>query len=228
MGLRGVWAIGIALLLAGCTGLPVGEARSAAPSKPMSTGPMPTPTLGPTTTLGPTPTEPPRTPSADCVNPPLDIDSLIYQTDRVACYGAAEITVEASVGAIGAIDCNTSLEPAWFRCFAWVSLGPLNWGEGSLLTSATDASADGQQLARSSPAGPEYHGLPVWAVIHPASGLRRDELLGRSLTITGHFDDPAAQTCHYTDGSDPEETRRIVEDCRSIFVITGAQAITGT
>lgn len=191
----------VGLLLAGCAAgrgstSPEG---SSVPSGTVSASASPAPSVDPT----------------GCANPPR-IEDLVLQTDNLGCYGGDEITVDAFVGGIGAIDCAPSLQPEWFHCFAWVGLAPMP-ATSHYPTTLAVARPD-QLLA---PTGPG--GLPLFATIHPDSGIVAADLLNRWLRITGHFDDPAAQNCHYTEGSGLEDPAgSIVLGCRSLFVITAA------
>jgi len=161
------------------------------------------------------PSQPARTPSAECINPPRDLITLINQTDPVPCYGDTPITVDAEVIAVGAIDC-APIEPAWLGCAAWVALQPI----------AARAGTTGVVLAKTS--GPP--GLPqMFAAIHPETALEAIDLMGRPLRITGHFDDPAAQTCRQTEPvfeevtpPPPEET---IPGCQRMFVLTAFEQL---
>ena len=162
----------------------------------------------------PLPSEPARTPSAECINPPPDLLTLLNQTDPVACYGDAPITVEAEVVSIGAIDC-AAVEPAWFGCGAWVALQPIVVGvrtTGFVLAATTG------------PAAPPS----MFAAIHPETAVSSVDLLGERLRVTGHFDDPAAQTCVETQapfggpGTPPE---LVITYCRSLFVLTAFERV---
>jgi hypothetical protein len=159
--------------------------------------------------------EPPRTPSAECVNPPPDLLALINQTDPVPCYGDSPITVEAEVVDVGAIDCPP-IEPAWLGCGAWVALQPI----------AATAATTGIVLAKTS--GPP--GLPqLFAAIHPETALGADQIMGRPLRITGHYDDPAAQTCHQTGPVFGEVTppppEQVIPGCQRMFVMTAFEQL---
>lgn len=159
------------------------------------------------------PPEPARTPSAECINPPPDLLTLINQTDPVACYGDDPITVDAEVVPIGAIDC-APMVPAWMSCGAWVALQPI----------AAQARTTGFVLAKTS--GPP--GLPwMFAAIHPETALTAIDIQGRSLRITGHFDDPAAQTCRQTEPVFDEATPPPpdISGCRNLFVLTGFEQL---
>lgn len=156
---------------------------------------------------------PDRTPSTECINPPVDLLTLINQTDPVACYGDTELTVEAEPVVIGAIDC-AGVEPAWFGCGAWVALQPVVVGRqstGFLLAATT---------------GPP--GLPwMFATIHPETALSSMDILGERLHITGHYDDPAAQTCVETAApfGEPSDPADVIAGCRNLFVMTAFERI---
>lgn len=159
------------------------------------------------------PSEPARTPSAECINPPPDLLTLINQTDPVACYGDAPITVDAEVVGVGAIDC-APMVPEWMSCGAWVALQPI----------AAQASRNGFVLAATSgPRGP----LQLFAAIHPETALDSRDIIGRPLRITGHFDDPAAQTCRQTEPVFDETTPPPpdISGCRNLFVLTGFEQL---
>lgn len=151
-------------------------------------------------------------PSADqCINPPIDAITLVFQTDPVACYGGADLTFPAHfTGGVGAIDCPAELEPAWFACQAFVTLSGL----------PGTAQVPEVRLAARSRA-PFY-----FAVLHPRVESFRHQL-GGAVSVTGHFDDPAAQTCRYAIWSVPSESpppsEEVVLRCRSTFVITAME-----
>jgi hypothetical protein len=162
---------------------------------------------------GSLPSQPQRTPSAECINPPLDLLSLINQTDPVACYGDTPITVDAEVVAVGAIDC-APMVPAWMACGAWVALQPI----------APQPGAAGFVFARTS--GPS--GLPqMFVAIHPETNLEWSDIMGRQLRITGHFDDPAAQTCRQTAPIFDQATvpPPDISGCRNLFVLTAFEKL---
>lgn len=190
--LKGVaLAIGIALAQVACTAGPGTSSPNATPS-----------------TSGSLPSEPARTPSAECINPPPDLLTLLNQTDPVACYGDSPITVDAQVAPIGAIDC-AAVVPAWLACGAWVWLQPIG----------AHAARIGIVLAATS--GPDTAGM--FAAIHPDTNLIASDIVGRSLRITGHFDDPAAQTCRETQapfGGATTPPQQVIASCQAMFVLT--------
>lgn len=169
----------------------------------------PTPQATPSPTTAPT-TNPDRTPSAECFNPPPDILALINQTDPVACYGGAALTVGAHVFVLGgAIHCPGGLQPAWFSCESWIQLEPLGeTAEAPFLLAA-------------------LQGPFMFAALDPASGLKRNNLaiLAKfNALITGHYDDPAAQLCHITawpvGAGAPPAASEVIDGCRGTFVVT--------
>jgi len=159
------------------------------------------------------PSQPARTPSAECIDPPPDLRTLINQTDPAACYGDTPITIEAEVVGVGAIDC-APIEPAWMGCSALVALQPI----------AAAAATTGIVLAATT--GPP--GLPqMFAAIHPETALEADQIMGRPLRITGHFDDPAAQTCRQTEPIFDQATvpPPDTSSCRNLFVMTAFEQL---
>jgi hypothetical protein len=137
---------------------------------------------------------PSATLAAFCVDPPLDLE-LVIRADPVACFGNASLTVDGEVIA-GVADCpvTVTVEPVWLFC-PQTLLGLI--GETRKL------------------------GVPQLPLaVDPTSGV---SLAGPNpnVRVTGHFDDPAAQTCQATDapsGAAPEP--RNVERCRATFVVT--------
>lgn len=157
--------------------------------------------------------QPPRTPSAECITPPPDLLTLINQTDPVACYGDTPITVDAEVVGVGAIDC-APIEPAWMGCAALVALQPI----------AVQAGTTGFVLAATTgPNAPPQ----LFAAIHPETALEASQITGRPLRITGHFDDPAAQTCRQTEPVFDQATvpPPDISGCRNLFVLTGFEQL---
>lgn len=69
---------------------------------------------------------------------------------------------------------------------------------------------------------------PVWdrflfVAVDPASGVSLDEYFQTNVRVTGHFDDPAAQTCRETGrafGETPGPQAEAIETCRRNFVVT--------
>jgi hypothetical protein len=147
-------------------------------------------------------TSPSASPSEDCVNPPVDITSLVEAADPVACYGNAPITIEAEVIA-GIADCPVVVEPAWLSC-------PQTF---LMLVGET-----------------RKVGAPMLSVaVDPASGVSVGAP-NTDVRVTGHFDDPAAQTCRETErppqaGGTPEPAEATIEHCRRILVVTQVEPL---
>ncbi len=190
-------AVVLVLIVSACT-VAATPTPQATPSPATAATPSPTP--APTT-------DPERTPSAECFNPPPDILALINQTDPVACYGGAALTVGAHVTGVGAIDCPGGLQPAWFSCESWIQLEPLGeTAEAPFLLAA-------------------LQGPFMFAALDPASRLEpNNNLWGFNWLITGHYDDPAAQLCHYTawpvGAGAPPAASEVIDGCRRTFVVT--------
>lgn len=159
----------------------------------------PSPTASASPSASPSAEASPSTaPAADCVNPPVDLTSLIDVADPVACYGNASVTVDGEIIA-GVADCPVVIEPVWLSC-------PQNFvglvGETRKV------------------------GAPMLTVaIDPASGISLADP-NTNVRVTGHFDDPAAQTCQVTEplpsslGGTPEPSAQVIERCRMTFVVT--------
>jgi hypothetical protein len=148
---------------------------------------------------------------ADCVNPPPDVTTLIEQERPVACYGDAELTVQAHAATLsGVMDCPGALEPAWLAC---------GGQQVELFALQTGALPDVLLAAKVPNRGPS-----MWATVHPDSGLDLHRGLDGAVTVTGHFDDPAAATCRHTAWAESlgpaPPLAEVIAGCRSRFVIT--------
>ena len=167
------------------------------PTAPIG-GPSPSPsgvtTPSPSTSPSPLPT---ATPAADCVNPPVDITSLIDVADPVACYGRAPLTLDATWYGGGVADCPAAPEPAWLACSAF-SLQPVG---------------DTRKV-----------GAPqLFVAVDPSVSFSPSEPFS-PVRVTGHFDDPAAQTCRETQLGGGAQSlapaAETIELCRRTFVVT--------
>jgi hypothetical protein len=138
------------------------------------------------------------TPPADCINPPPDIATLSDQADPVACYGDAPIIVDAYLTGSGVVDWMVVIEPAWL---------------GNPTAGALYLVGETRKV-----------GAPFLLVgSDPASGVSLQEHFDSNVRITGHYDDPAAQTCVETGrafGETPGLAREAIEFCRRTFVVT--------
>jgi hypothetical protein len=143
--------------------------------------------------VAPSPT---TSPAADCVNPPIDITSLINMADPVACYGNADLTLDAEVVA-GIGGCPIVVEPTWLSC------------PQTLLMLVGETRKVGAST--------------LSVAIDPASGVSVGAP-NKNVRVTGHFDDPAAQTCRETErlevGGTPAPAKLTIEGCRRTFVVT--------
>lgn len=197
----------ILIMLAACGNVVVStftvvatESPSAATATPTASSPPPPPAAPPT------PSD--RTPSAECINPPVDVLTLAYQSDPVACYGDAPLIVDAYLTGVGVIDGPClAVEPAWLACGSWFALEVVRKA----------ATAPSIILA--------YVSIysPFFAAIDPIAEPR-DQFMESNVRVTGHFDDHAAGTCRFTAGSgwpNAEFTAAgLISSCRRLFVIT--------
>jgi hypothetical protein len=101
--------------------------------------------------------------------------------------------------------------PTWFLCQNLVELGPVS-GEAAM----------GFVLAARSTSP------SLTAALSPDLGMARADFPGGAVRVTGHYDDPAAQTCLHTElqADDPAQ-EEAVRVCRLTFVIGSVQQIVG-
>jgi len=205
------------VLLLGLVGLAVGCTQAGAPPtspaptaiaspSPSSSAPDSAPPSSAPPTQAATPAESPSAspaPSAGCVDPPPDLATIVAldAPARLACFGGSSLSFDATISK-PILDCGIGprVEPAWF-CLPGVFLA------------VPDASPDtGLQS--------------LDAYWDPASGLTPTSFTaGRTMRITGHFDDPAASTCHVASvpkGQSPEPPGAVVLGCREAFIVTAA------
>lgn len=156
---------------------------------------------------------PSTTPPVGCVNPPIDISTLIDMVptgpldpgvDPVACYGDNPLTFDATWYGGGVADCPAAPEPAWLACSAF----------------SLQAAGDTRKL-----------GAPqLFVAVDPSADLSSISEPYAQVRVTGHFDDPAAQTCRATQSFPgespepvavtPEPVAETIERCRRTFVVT--------
>ncbi len=191
----------IAVATAACGAGATSTVTSAAPSP---TRPAPT-----TDARTPSPSTSPSyssTPLAGCVNPPTDITTLIDLEstgpqvaggDPVACYGDAPLTFDATWLGGGEADCPAAPEPAWLACSAF----------------SLQAPGDTRKV------GPPQ----LFVAIHPSASPSIPSEPYAQVRVTGHFNDPAAQTCRETqlgDAATVAPAADTIERCRRVFVVT--------
>ena len=137
--------------------------------------------------------------ASGCVNPPPDLAAIVAlePAAQLACFGGSSLTFQATVlKPISDCGVGPRISPAWF-CLPGVFL-------------AVPGSSDS--------------GLPplaaYWA---PGSRLTPASFpIDKTIQIAGHFDDPAARTCHLssTSGPSPQPADAVVLGCRETFVVT--------
>ena len=140
---------------------------------------------------------------AGCVTPPVDFADLVEiqrseVVDPVACYGTAPLTFDAQWLNPGIADCPTAPEPAWLAC------------SGYTLRAVGETGKVGV---------PE-----LFVAIDPS--ITAFPGAGSTVRVTGHFDDPAAQTCHDTfalPDASPEPIEALVARCQRQLVITALE-----
>jgi hypothetical protein len=118
--------------------------------------------------------------------------------DPVACYGDAPLTFDATWYGGGVADCPSAPEPAWLACSAFT----------------LQAAGDTRKV-----------GAPQLGVaVDPSASLSIPAEPYAQVRVTGHFDDPAAQTCRETQLVGGAETlapaAEIIERCRRTLVVT--------
>lgn len=171
----------------------------------------PTPTAAPAATRSPAPTERPTpTPVEGAGICPTDSPLTVLQFSNAdpECFGGSELVIRG-----------------------WLDEPPGMGFEGPLIKPEWVAypAAGLPTLWTGRPVEPDHvcpaAGLPcAWFFLHlnPASGLDLD-ISPREITVTGHLDDPAAATCHYTyddnwEGDRPDDANAVAE-CRTKFIV---------
>ena len=121
--------------------------------------------------------------------------------DPVACYGDSPLSFDATWLGGGEADCPAAPQPAWLACSAF----------------SLQAPGDTRKV-----------GVPtLFVAIDPSASLSIPSGPYGQVRVTGHFDDPAAQTCHETQLGDAETLAPVtetIERCRRVFVVTEAVA----
>jgi hypothetical protein len=144
-------------------------------------------------------TLPSLSPALGCLDSPPDVNVLYDQTDPAACFGNAPLTFDGILSAAGVVDCPGSHEPAWIYCPA----------DGNV-----------QALGETRKVGAPF----LLVAVDPTGGVSLSQYsLGTNVRITGHFDDPAAQTCREVEpipGESPRPASEMIQVCRQTFVVT--------
>jgi hypothetical protein len=134
-------------------------------------------------------------PAGSCVESP-DLRALLSVTDPLGCYGSSELSLEGFLAPLGPYDPVLFVEPSWLCCPA------------DELTASRSAAYAGE--------------MGLWLVASPESGITLRDFMDTTVRIRGHFDDPAAGDCEYTEdyshlGVVPGDA---VIGCRRTFVAT--------
>ena len=124
------------------------------------------------------------------------------------CYGSGELSFVAFRAAPEGLGGTTAflVEPGWLDA-------DRTYGNGLMLTN---------ELA-------EYGYMSRWTDVRvpPELEERFGALYGHWVEVSGHFDDPAAATCHVTEG-DPETfppPAAVIDSCRNGFALTSIEPI---
>ena len=130
----------------------------------------------------------------------VSVAELLAQPDPLSAFGGTQLSMDVGLASVGAVDCPTSsgLQPDFFHCSHWVFVGTPG---GDYPTPDT----------------------AVFAVLHPAIAELGESAVDQLVTVTAHYDDPAASTCRLDpyEGPAPEPAPdEVVFDCRSTLVIT--------
>ena len=192
-------------------------ATSPGPSQPQAAVPSGSPQITnvpdrPSPVAAPSPTAVPNgTTPVTCGTKATDVNTLIAMAgaalqdpggDPVACYGDAPLTFDATWLGGGEADCPTAPEPAWLACSSFSMRAP----------------GDTRKVG-----GPD-----LFVAIHPSASLSIPNQPYAQVRVTGHFDDPAAQTCRETQLGDAETlapAADTIERCRRVFVVTEAEGL---
>ena len=206
--MRRIVRASLLILIAGCT--------TTGTAEPSATFPSPTVSLAPSPTLAPTPPPPsPSTPppsptsapsvAAGCPISPLRVDELL--ADGATCYGGQAVTVIgwlAPAWGIGGVE--SGIEPSWL---GEMPPDPVLWHQPR------------------NPNGCFDDDDCVWTFLHRAPGATGLDGPDRWVAVTGHFQDPVAETCLW--GGTicvPISTEDAIERCRGAFVVTAVEDTT--
>ena len=209
MHVQRILLIAICLTLWACAGTPP---RSVAPSTAPSVSDAPTVAQSSPTVAQSSPPAVSTAPLPDsCVTPETNVSILIGMAktgpqhpggDPVACYGDAPLTFDATWLGGGEADCPTAPEPAWLACSSFSLRAP----------------GDTRKV------GPPE----LIVAIHPSASVSIPSKPYAQVRVTGHFDDPAAQTCRETqlgDAATLAPAAEMIERCRRAFVVTEATTL---
>ena len=159
-----------------------------------------------------TPAVSPVLPAASTVPAPACDTASPVRVDRLnaggrACFGSRDVRVRGWVApSWGVGDTSTGVAPSWL---GETMTNPVLW------------------LKPRNRSGCFSEDDCVWVFVHvsPSGGVTFD-LPERWVEVTGHFDDPAAQTCRWDGRTNPpgDTVNQAVDRCRDEFVVTAVHA----
>jgi hypothetical protein len=201
---------------------------SSQPTDLVSHGPTPTDLTSPIPTVT---AEPVFSPPPGCPGPSPDLASILAldPAHRLACFGRSALTFQATAVATE-VDCvPIKVDPAWLWCPPAAFLTPpgaaTSW-PGSDPVVWTHRSAPPDDTLRVAFSG-NLPTLSVYAA--PGSGVDQAQFFpGGIISVTGHFDDPAAAACRVVAAQREPNLQvptaaEVVLLCREAFVVTSVR-----
>jgi hypothetical protein len=158
--------------------------------------PLPTVTTTPSSSHAPSANATPTLPVGCRAEPSLtDLSNYVWpESDALACWRDSALSFNAERIA-GIVDCFSRVVPDWLAC------------PQVLLYEVGDTGKVGV--------------AQLIVAIDPARDLAWP--MNTAVRVTGHFDDPAAQTCRQAEGptlGTPQPEADTIESCRRTFVVT--------
>lgn len=144
----------------------------------------------------------PSSTAPDDIARQIAVAELLANPDGLVAFGGTDLVFDAYLARVGAVDGPGGLKPEWF---AQLSMAVLIGEPGGAYPNP---------------------GTAVWAVIHPDVAELREQAMDRVVSVTAHYDDPAAATCRYDPyqsfpGDQEPPREEVVAMCRSTLVIIG-------
>jgi hypothetical protein len=192
---------------------------TAEPSLSPTPAPTATPVPTPAPTVGPTASATPPPVAKGCPAPPVDLATardLAKAGRAVACFGSQPLTFRAyvpMVEGLGGVS-GSRLTPRWIAdAWSGVIVQPKRLSK---------VNQDAWLIVRVRPSLGACTITDVEAAPCPFGGL-----VEKYVTLTGHFDDPVAQTCRsraWDTGGDPGPSKKqMIASCRAAFVVTAVK-----
>jgi hypothetical protein len=143
----------------------------------------------------------------------VTITELAAETDPLGAHRGEDLLADAVIGSPGAMDpCPMYLEPSWFD-YCEGGMVMLSDPEPTSRLPEVILAITSEELPPS-----------VFAVIHPDAVDLREDPLDDLVTVTAHYDDPAALECRHTEWPEqygpPRPPEEVVMMCRLTLVIT--------